>query len=99
MINGKREEDLKMAAQLIKAQEALKKAEKAKDEAREYFIERTKNGSEAIKVGDILILFEEKSRESLDRSALEKKFGAETIASFLKVTEYLSIRTKKESAS
>jgi hypothetical protein len=99
MINGTGKKDKEMAAQLIKAQDALKKAEAAKDEAREYFIERTRQGAEAIKVGSTLIMFEERSRSTLDREALEKKFGSDVIAAFLKVTEYLSIKTKQEKAS
>lgn len=45
--------------------------------------------------GSVSVELTAKERATLDRAALEKKFGAAVIAKFEKVTEYLELKVRR----
>ncbi len=89
----KRQDYIDQAIELSHIIAERKIIEKRESELKDLF-KGLADGDSAIKCGDVLIVFSQCERESLDRKALEAHFGKEAVAEFVKVTEYVKTEVK-----
>lgn len=85
-------EKITKAKRLAKLIEDRKAIEKEEAELKKYFKGEIEGG--VLEAGDVVITIEVKSRESLDREALEAELGSK-LKKYIKVTEYEQVNVKE----
>jgi hypothetical protein len=86
-------------ADIIRQRKALEKEEKELKKFWKQEIAEVDKAHGSMAVGEVVISLTEKSRSGLDRASLEEKFGADVIAAFVKVTNYIQVDVKDERAT
>jgi hypothetical protein len=89
----KSQELITKAKDLLNTIRTRRELEKKESELKEFF--KTKNTDGFIDADGVLVTFTDKKRTSLDRKALEAKFGKDVIAQFEVTTEYTQIDVKE----
>lgn len=89
----KSQEIIAKAKELLAAIRLRRDLEKKESELKEFF--KAKNTDGHIDADGVLVTFTNKTRTSLDRKALEAKFGKEVIAQFETSTEYTQVDVKE----
>ena len=92
-MKSKSTEIIAKAKELLTAIKTRRELEKKEMELKEFF--KSKRTDNYIDADGILISFSDKKRTSLDRKALEAKFGKDVIAQFETTTEYTQIDVKE----
>jgi Tfp pilus assembly protein PilV len=87
--------DIKTSAanRLMEINSMRKQLEREETELKNMF---KSSGISSFETDMAIILVSEKSRESLDRAALEVKLGSEVVQEFVKTTTYLQVDVKKK---
>jgi hypothetical protein len=94
MKNLRSDENLRLASELSNVIAKRKEYEKRERELKDYFLNLADNKAGLLKIGEVLIVITDCERATLDRKALEAKYGADKIKAFDKVTTYLKTEVK-----